>query len=57
MPTSTFPMPRITFAIAFGRCALAWEDAGVAGFELPEAEVRSKVRLLTLEGAHLLAEL
>ena len=50
-------MPRITFAIAFGRCALAWEDAGVAGFELPEAEVRSKVRLLTLEGAHLLAEL
>jgi len=49
-------MPRITFATAFGRCALAWEDASVAGFELPEAEVRSKVRLLPLEGAHLLAE-
>ena len=34
-------MPRITFATAFGRCALAWEDASVAGFELPEAEVRA----------------
>jgi hypothetical protein len=34
-------MPRITFSTAFGRCALAWEDAGVTGFELPEAEVRA----------------
>jgi hypothetical protein len=34
-------MPRITFPTAFGRCALAWGDAGVTGFELPEAEVRA----------------
>ena len=41
MPTSTFAMPRITFSTVFGRCALAWEGAGVSGFELPEAEVRA----------------
>ena len=34
-------MPRINFSTVFGRCALAWEDAGVTGFELPEAEVRT----------------
>ena len=34
-------MPRITFSTVFGRCALAWEDAGVTGFQLPEAEVRA----------------
>ena len=34
-------MPRITFSTAFGLCALAWADAGVTGFDLPEAEVRA----------------
>ncbi|HTZ20005.1 MAG TPA: methylated-DNA--[protein]-cysteine S-methyltransferase [Opitutaceae bacterium] len=34
-------MPRITFSTAFGRCALVWGNAGVAGFELPEAEART----------------
>ena len=34
-------MPRITFSTAFGRCALAWENAVVTGFELPEAAVRA----------------
>ena len=34
-------MPRLTFPTAFGRCALAWENAVVTGFELPEAQVRA----------------
>jgi methylated-DNA-[protein]-cysteine S-methyltransferase len=41
MPTSTFAMPRITFSTVFGRCALAWEDIAVTGFELPVARVRA----------------
>lgn len=33
-------MPRTTFETALGRCAIAWSDAGLTGFELPEAETR-----------------
>ena len=31
-------MHRATFETPLGRCALAWHDAGVSHFELPEAE-------------------
>ena len=30
-------MPRITFPTPFGPCAVSWHDAGLKGFELPEA--------------------
>lgn len=30
-------MPRIAFPTSFGICALAWEEAGLTRFELPEA--------------------
>ena len=30
-------MPRLTFETAIGRCAISWNPAGLAGFELPEA--------------------
>jgi methylated-DNA-[protein]-cysteine S-methyltransferase len=30
-------MPRVTFETAIGRCALTWSDAGLTGFELPDA--------------------
>jgi methylated-DNA-[protein]-cysteine S-methyltransferase len=41
MPTSTFALLRITFPTDFGRCALVWREAGVTGFELPEAVARA----------------
>ena len=31
-------MHRTTFATPLGRCALSWHEAGVTGFELPEAQ-------------------
>jgi len=34
-------MSRVTFATPLGRCALAWHDAGLTGFELPEAAARA----------------
>ena len=34
-------MPRITFPTALGVCALSWGDAGLSGFELPDAPVRA----------------
>jgi methylated-DNA-[protein]-cysteine S-methyltransferase len=33
-------MPRFAFTTAFGRCAVSWGDAGLTGFELPEAPPR-----------------
>jgi methylated-DNA-[protein]-cysteine S-methyltransferase len=33
-------MPRTIFPTALGVCALSWGDAGLTGFELPEASVR-----------------
>ena len=33
-------MPRTTFQTSLGRCAIAWGDAGLARFELPEAASR-----------------
>lgn len=30
-------MPRTTFTTPLGRCAVSWHDAGLTGFELPEA--------------------
>ena len=37
-------MPRLTFDTAIGRCALSWNHAGLAGFELPEARPSSDGR-------------
>jgi methylated-DNA-[protein]-cysteine S-methyltransferase len=34
-------MPRATFDTLIGRCAISWNDEGLAGFELPEAKARS----------------
>jgi methylated-DNA-[protein]-cysteine S-methyltransferase len=34
-------MPRTTFPTALGTCALSWGDAGLTGFELPEAPARA----------------
>jgi methylated-DNA-[protein]-cysteine S-methyltransferase len=34
-------MPRLTFDTAIGRCALLWNNSGLAGFELPEALTKS----------------
>ena len=34
-------MGRITFETTIGRCALSWSSAGIRGFELPPAEIRS----------------
>lgn len=33
-------MRRVTFETTIGRCAISWHDAGLTGFELPEATVR-----------------
>lgn len=33
-------MPRLTFTTAFGVCAVAWGEAGLTRFELPEAAAR-----------------
>ncbi len=33
-------MRRVTFDTPLGRCALSWHDAGLTGFELPEAASR-----------------
>jgi O-6-methylguanine DNA methyltransferase len=33
-------MRRVTFDTPLGRCALSWHDAGLTGFELPEASPR-----------------
>ena len=33
-------MRRYTFVTPLGRCAIRWHDAGLTGFELPEAAVR-----------------
>lgn len=33
-------MRRVTFDTPLGRCALSWHDAGLTGFELPEAALR-----------------
>jgi methylated-DNA-[protein]-cysteine S-methyltransferase len=35
-------MQRITFSTAFGRCAIKWHEAGLIGFELPEAVVNER---------------
>jgi methylated-DNA-[protein]-cysteine S-methyltransferase len=34
-------MRRAPFDTLIGRCAISWHDAGLTGFELPEAAVRS----------------
>jgi methylated-DNA-[protein]-cysteine S-methyltransferase len=34
-------MRRTTFPTPLGRCALSWHEAGLTGFNLPEAAVRS----------------
>lgn len=34
-------MQRVTFDTPLGRCAIRWHDAGLTGFELPEAASRS----------------
>ena len=34
-------MRRCTFETTIGRCAILWHDAGLTGFELPEAQVKS----------------
>lgn len=34
-------MRRTTFPTPLGRCALSWHEAGLTGFELPEAAVRA----------------
>lgn len=33
-------MRRVTFDTPLGRCAMSWHDAGLTGFELPEASPR-----------------
>jgi len=35
------PPARHTFPTALGRCAVSWHDAGLTGFELPEAPPRA----------------
>lgn len=37
----TPPSARLTFATDLGRCAVSWHDAGLTGFELPEAAPRA----------------
>lgn len=39
-------MPHTLFPTAFGTCALAWEDAVLTGFQLPEARVEDTERQL-----------
>ncbi len=34
-------MRRVTFDTPLGRCAIAWHEAGLTGFELPEASPRA----------------
>ena len=34
-------MRRCTFETPIGRCAISWHDAGLTGFELPEAEPKA----------------
>lgn len=40
-PRMSSPIPRHTFATVLGRCAVSWHDAGLTGFELPEAAPRA----------------
>ena len=35
-------MPRVTFPTPIGRCAISWNDAGLTGFDLPEAAPTSE---------------
>lgn len=38
-PFSSFAaMPHLLFPTAFGTCGIAWNDVGLTGFQLPEAE-------------------
>jgi methylated-DNA-[protein]-cysteine S-methyltransferase len=39
MPTlaQVYCMPHVLFPTAFGTCGMAWNDAGLTGFQLPEA--------------------
>lgn len=39
-------MPHTLFPTAFGTCGVAWEDAGVTGFQLPDADVEDTERHL-----------
>lgn len=51
-------MPHLLFPTAFGTCGVAWNDAGLTGFQLPEAteaetssHLAAKARSLPTEGA------
>lgn len=56
-PPSLPAMPHAIFPTAFGTCGIAWNDTGLAGFQLPEnpdaeteQQIRSRSRSLPADG-------
>jgi methylated-DNA-[protein]-cysteine S-methyltransferase len=49
-------MPHALFPTAFGVCAVAWNDAGLTGFQLPETSEEATERRLAPKGGDRLAE-
>jgi len=49
-------MPHALFPTAFGVCGIAWNDAGLTGFQLPEASEEATERRLAPKGGPRLAE-
>jgi methylated-DNA-[protein]-cysteine S-methyltransferase len=43
---ATSPMPHTLFPTAFGTCGIAWNDAGLTGFQLPEIDEAQTERQL-----------
>lgn len=41
-----FPMPHTLFPTAFGTCGVAWDEAGLTGFQLPDVDVEDTERHL-----------
>ena len=48
-------MPHALFPTAFGTCGLAWNDAGLTGFQLPEASDALTEQHLAVKGRSVLA--
>ena len=49
-------MPSFVFSTAFGPCGVAWNDAGLTAFGLPEADVEAVERRLAVHGERIAAE-